>query len=74
MTAAAMLRDAVSGAFYRRAECKHCRGRKDIPAPSQGDTYALLPTLTSVKLMLYQGMRGQGVGKAELARRLGWHQ
>ena len=23
--------------------------------------------------MLYQGMRDQGVGKAELARRLGWH-
>ena len=23
--------------------------------------------------MLYQGMREQGVGKAELARRLGWH-
>ncbi len=47
--------------------------RKDIPPPSHGDTYALLPTLTSVKVMLYQGMRDQGVGKAELARRLGWH-
>ena len=23
--------------------------------------------------MLYQGMREQGIGKAELARRLGWH-
>ena len=31
--------------------------RKDIPPPSQGETYALLPTLTSVKVMLYQGMR-----------------
>ncbi len=47
--------------------------RKDIPAPSRGETYAALPTLTSVKVMLYQGMRDQGVGKAELARRLGWH-
>ena len=47
--------------------------RKDIPTPSQGETYAVLPTLTSVKVMLYQGMREQGVGKAELARRLGWH-
>ena len=47
--------------------------RKDIPSPSQGETYAVLPTLTSVKVMLYQGMRDQGVGKAELARRLGWH-
>ena len=47
--------------------------RKDIPQPSQGENYALLPTLTSVKVMLYQGMRDQGIGKAELARRLGWH-
>ena len=47
--------------------------RKDIPTPSQGKVYAVLPTLTSVKVMLYQGMRDQGVGKAELARRLGWH-
>ena len=46
--------------------------RKDIPTPSQGETYAVLPTLISVKVMLYQGMRDQGIGKAELARRLGW--
>ena len=44
-----------------------------IPPPSRGETYAVLPTLTSVKVMLYQGMRDQGVGKAGLARRLGWH-
>lgn len=47
--------------------------RKDIPQPSLGQTYAVLPTLTSVKVLLYRGMREQGVGKAELARRLGWH-
>ena len=47
--------------------------RKDIPSPSRGAAYAVLPTLTSVKVMLYQGMREQGVGRAELARRLGWH-
>jgi len=47
--------------------------RKDIPQPSLGPTYAVLPTLTSVKVLLYRGMREQGVGKAELARRLGWH-
>ena len=47
--------------------------RDAIPAPSPGEAYATLPTLTSVKVMLYQGMREQGVGKAELARRLGWH-
>ena len=32
-----------------------------------------MPTLTAVKVILYQGMRDDGVGKAELARRLGWH-
>lgn len=47
--------------------------RRNIPMPSEGSIYAVLPTLTSVKVMLYQGMREQGVGKAELARRLGWH-
>ena len=47
--------------------------REDIPMPSRGDVYALVPTLTSVKVFLYQGMRDDGVGKAELARRLGWH-
>ena len=47
--------------------------RKDIPPPSRGAAYAIVPTLTSVKVMLYQGMRDQGITKAELARRLGWH-
>ena len=47
--------------------------RRDIPRPSRGAVYAALPSLTAVKLMLYQGMRERGVGKAELARRLGWH-
>ena len=47
--------------------------RRDIPPPSQGAACAILPTLTSVKAMLYQEMRDQGVTKAELARRLGWH-
>ena len=47
--------------------------RKDIPTPSGGSTFAILPTLTSVKVMLYQEMREQGVGKAELARRTGWY-
>lgn len=48
--------------------------RKDIPMPSpSGDVHATLPTLTAVKVILYQGMRDQNIGKAELARRLGWH-
>ena len=32
---------------------------------------ATLPTLTAIKVVLYRGMREQGIGKAELARRLG---
>ena len=47
---------------------------EDIPPPSQGEdaTYAVLPTLTTIKVMLYQEMRAQGLGNEELARRLGW--
>ena len=33
---------------------------KDIPPPTQGAVYAILPTLTTVKVMLYQEMRDQG--------------
>ena len=47
---------------------------RELPPPSQGPEIAVLPTLTAIKVMLYQGMREQGIGKAELARRLGWHQ
>ena len=46
---------------------------RDIPRPSEGNTRATLPALTTVKVNLYRGMREQGIGKAELARRLGWH-
>lgn len=40
---------------------------------SPGDICVQLPTLTAVKVILYKGMRDQNIGKAELARRLGWH-
>ena len=46
---------------------------RDIPPPSKGKVRATLPTLTAIKVVLYRGMREQGIGKAELARRLGWH-
>ena len=43
--------------------------RRDIPMPSPvGEVQVLLPTLTAVKVILYQGMRDQNIGKAELAR------
>ena len=69
--------EAIARAVHALEEAIAARihDRKNIPTPSRGETYAVLPTLTSVKVMvmLYQGMRDQGVGKAELARRLGWH-
>ena len=46
---------------------------QEIPSPSHGKNRVRLPTLTAVKVILYQGMKAQGIGKAELARRLGWH-
>ena len=66
--------EAVARAVHALEEAIAARihDRKDIPTPSHGETYAALPTLISVKVMLYQGMRDQGIGKAELARRLGW--
>ena len=50
-------------------------GREDIPAPSPaaGRPTIALPALSTVKVELYRTMRAAGVGKAELARRLGWH-
>ena len=67
--------EAIARAVHALEEAIAARihDRKDIPQPSQGAAYAVLPTLTSVKVMLHQGMRDQGIGKAELARRLGWH-
>ena len=58
------LEEAIAARIYSRL---------DIPKPSRGAVYVSLPTLTAVKVLLYQGMRDRGVGKAELARRLGWH-
>lgn len=47
--------------------------RDDVPWPSGGRVTVTLGSLTAVKVLLYRGMREQGVGKAELARRLNWH-
>ena len=64
---------ARAGGALQEAIAARIHDRKDIPPPSQGEPCAVLPTLTVVKVMLYQSMREQGIGKAELARRLGWH-
>jgi|WetSurMetagenome_2_1015567.scaffolds.fasta_scaffold67626_3 antitoxin HicB len=49
--------------------------REDVPLPkaTKGRSFVELPALTEAKILLYRTMRILGVGKAELARRLGWH-
>jgi antitoxin HicB len=50
--------------------------REEIPVPSAafGERNSVrLPPLTIAKVELYRAARVQGVSKAELARRMGWH-
>ena len=50
--------------------------RKPLPKPSKakrGQKIISLSALESAKLGVYQAMMDQGIKKAELARRLGWH-
>jgi len=49
--------------------------KEEIPLPSavKSRSFVELPALTEAKVMLYRTMRTLEVGKAELARRLGWH-
>ena len=50
--------------------------RKDIPVPSpigRRQKSVTLPPMSAAKVALYRAMREAEVGKAELARRLGWH-
>jgi antitoxin HicB len=49
--------------------------REDIPLPAaaKGRHFVELPALTEAKILLYRAMRALGIGKAEVARRLGWH-
>lgn len=49
--------------------------RGDIPSPSPaaGRPTAVLPALTAAKVALYLTARAEGVSKADLGRRLGWH-
>ena len=52
----------------------YIRDRQDIPVPSRaGAPHVTLSGLVSAKLGLYGAMRASGIGKAELARRLGCH-
>ena len=58
---------------FEEAIAARIHDSREIPLPSSGEPKVTLPALTTVKVTLYQGMREQGIGKAELARRLGWH-
>jgi antitoxin HicB len=53
----------------------YIRDRQRIPPPSRrsGLPVVDVPALTAAKVAIYQAMRASNVGKAELARRLGWH-
>ena len=71
----AMLRaaDAIEEALAARIG-----HREEIPVPSvalpkRTQPLVRLPPLTVAKVELYRAARAQGVSKAELARRLGWH-
>lgn len=47
--------------------------RESIPEPSSGRLKVALSAQSVAKILLYRAMRGQGVTKNELARRLKWH-
>jgi antitoxin HicB len=50
--------------------------KQSLPAPSEpmaGEALVPLSALGMAKAALYEAMRDQGVGRAELARRLRWH-
>jgi antitoxin HicB len=45
-----------------------------VPLGRKGSgTPVLMPTMTTLKVLLYDALRKTGVSRAELARRLGWH-
>ncbi len=41
------------------------------PSPARGRPVVILPPLVAAKLALYEAMRGQGITRTDLARRLG---
>lgn len=61
--------DAIETALMGRIAA-----REDIPRTGKmGKNFAVLPALTAAKLALYWAMRDEKIGKATLARKLGWH-
>jgi antitoxin HicB len=56
---------------------EYIKRRREIPNPrkakGKGMRLVVLPALAEAKVQLYEAMRSQGVRKADLARRIGWH-
>jgi antitoxin HicB len=56
---------------------EYIKRRREIPSPGKakgkGMRLVALPALAEAKVRLYEAMRLQGVRKADLARRIGWH-
>ena len=64
-----MAEDALAAALVG-----YVHGKRNIPAPVavvDGQELVAVPPLLAAKLALYTAMRGQGITKVELARRLG---
>jgi antitoxin HicB len=53
----------------------YIKDRRDVPRPSAivAKPRVAVPALVEAKMRLYETMRSGKVGKAELAKRLGWH-
>jgi antitoxin HicB len=56
---------------------EYIKRRREIPQPGKtrgkGWRMVALPALSEAKVRLYEAMRAEGVRKADLARRIGWH-
>jgi len=63
-------RDAIEEALAARIA-----RREDIPTATDatGQPSVTLDTNAALKVLLYRAMRREGLRKADLARRLGWH-
>lgn len=69
--------EPIREATYSRSSFNHDSGiigLLTMPFPPTASRRLIhLPPLTTAKVELYRAARAQGVSKAELARRLGWH-
>lgn len=67
------------GAIEEAIAARIADGR-EVPSPdprsrraSESEALVPLPVLTALKVLLYRSLHAEGLTRAELARRLGWH-